>query len=212
MGDGPQNVQVNGVHISDVYNWADLGMDVCGEYPGPHLTTEDIDIQYGYTGTRSHGMVIDFTSGNYKNIKIENVESYLGEANGLTIYKETYINLQNILVLNVNAGTNLDQETVDSLTLPNLVPRACPVDIHENTVIDYIDGEDVDNIIFDSIGGFEICDQFGDKKKNNKMKYEYINIHPIELIVLTFVVIMISVIFYVLYRSINCIDKNVTNG
>ena len=46
---------------------------------------------YIYLGTRSHGMVIDFVSGDYKDIKIENVESWNGEANGLTIYKESYI-------------------------------------------------------------------------------------------------------------------------
>merc|ERR1711971_254055 len=114
MVNGAQDSVFENIYIHNVANWAALGSDVCGEYAGPHLTTEDIDIQFGYTGTRSHGMVIDFTSGDYKNIKIENIESWHGEANGLTIYKESYVNLQNISVYNVNAGSKLTQAVVDT--------------------------------------------------------------------------------------------------
>ena len=51
-----------------------------------------------------------------------------------------------------------------SLSLPNLIPRACAVDIHEETEINYIDGESEDNIVFESVVGFEVCDQFGNEK------------------------------------------------
>ena len=205
MVNGAQDSEFNNIYIHDIYNWADLGMDVCGEYVGPHLTTEDLDIQYGYTGTRSHGMVIDYTTGDYKNIKIENVESWHGEANGLTIYKEAYVNLQNILVRNLHAGTKLDQGFVDGMTLPNLVPRACPVDIHENTLVDFIDGEDVDNIVFDNVVGFDICDQFGGKGDNvDGGKKSWLNIGPVTIIVFAFVVVMIIIISFVLYESVGC--------
>eukprot|EP00483_Globobulimina_turgida_P005455 UN05465 len=90
MINGALDSMFNNIYIHDIYNWAGLGMDVCGQYLGPKLTTEDIDISYGYTATRAHGMVIDYTSGDYTNIHIENVESFRGEANGLTIYKESY--------------------------------------------------------------------------------------------------------------------------
>ena len=50
MINGAQDSQFNNIYIHDIYNWADLGMDICGPYNGPSLTTEDIDISYGYTG------------------------------------------------------------------------------------------------------------------------------------------------------------------
>ena len=50
MVNGAQDSTFNNIYVHDVYNWADLGLDVCGEYAGPHLTQEDIDISYGYTG------------------------------------------------------------------------------------------------------------------------------------------------------------------
>ena len=50
MVNGAQDSTFNNIYIHDVYNWADLGLDVCGPYVGPHLTQEDIDISYGYTG------------------------------------------------------------------------------------------------------------------------------------------------------------------
>jgi len=182
---------------------------------GPHLTTEDIEIQYGYTGTRSHGMVIDFTSGDYSNIRIENVESWHGEANGMTIYKESYVNLAQIVVRNVSAGTRLNQQIVDGLpALPNLVPRACPVDIHQDTVIDYLNGEAVDNIIFENVNGFENCDQFG---QTNEMRVgkgaASIEFNPIiSIICFLFSVSMTMISMYALYQSVCTHEKKDVNS
>eukprot|EP01083_Nonionella_stella_P034160 93526_1 len=189
MINGAQDSVFNDIRIRDIYNWADLGLDICGEYEGPHLTTEDIDIQYGYTGTRAHGMVIDFTTGDYKNIAIENVESFHGEANGLTIYKESYVNLQNIVVRNIRAGTQLDEEQVQTLRLPNLVPRACPIDIHSNTQINYIDGDAKENLAFSTVDGYEVCQMFADDEENNR---QYIT-----ALLLVFVILMSCCIWYV---------------
>eukprot|EP00485_Elphidium_margaritaceum_P018336 CAMPEP_0202729440 /NCGR_PEP_ID=MMETSP1385-20130828/186133_1 /ASSEMBLY_ACC=CAM_ASM_000861 /TAXON_ID=933848 /ORGANISM="Elphidium margaritaceum" /LENGTH=1043 /DNA_ID=CAMNT_0049395701 /DNA_START=32 /DNA_END=3164 /DNA_ORIENTATION=- len=268
MVNGAQDSVFNNIYIHEVYNWADLGLDVCGEYDGPHLTTEDIDIQYGYTGTRAHGMVIDWTTGQYKDIQIEDVESWHGEANGLTIYKESYIDLQSLLIRNINAGTRLDAAKVDTLTLPNLVPRACAVDIHDRTVINYgesyidlqsllirninagtrldaakvdtltlpnlvpracavdihdrtvinyVSGGEVDNIVFNNVVGFDTCDQFGPPMTNYMAKREYakkqvIDLQLTNIICLVVVCVMIVCIFYALYRSIMCIKHaNVMN-
>mmetsp|Transcript_61329 Transcript_61329/g.97647 ORF Transcript_61329/g.97647 Transcript_61329/m.97647 type:complete len:596 (+) Transcript_61329:1-1788(+) len=218
MVNGAKDSVFDSVYIHDVYNWADLGLTVCGAYPGPHLTTEDLDIQYGYTGTRAHGMVIDWTSGQYSNLRIENVESWHGEANGLTVYKQSFINLHNVVVRNVNAGTKLDDEMVNALTSPNLVPRACPVDIHQETQITYVDGDDVDNILFDNVNGFEVCDQFGQKQDeidasspwfslrgNGDGSRGSIQMTPITLLVLLVLLMMIAIIVYVLYRSVECL-------
>eukprot|EP01084_Bolivina_argentea_P173385 300297_1 len=160
MVNGAQHSRFRNIHISDVYNWADLGLMVCGPYEGPHLSTEDIDIAYGYTGTRATGMVCDFVTADYEDIVIQNVESWNGEANGWAIYKQSYINVSNVVVSNIHAGTKLTQERVDTLTLPNYVPRACAVDVHDETEIHFKDGRDVDNIRSDDVVGFDTCDQF----------------------------------------------------
>ena len=165
MVNGAQESSFNNLYIHDIYNWADLGMEVCGPYDLVHITFEDIDIQYGYTGTTAHGLVIDFTSGDYTNIKIENVQSYYGEANGMTIYKESYVNLGNIVVNNVNAGTQLTEQDIDALVLPNSPPKACAVDIHDDTDIHYIDGDAVDNLFFDGINGYSVCDPLNAAKQ-----------------------------------------------
>jgi len=174
--DGTQNINVDGVYVHDIKNWADLGSSTwCGPYPGPDVGNEDIDIQYGYTGTRSHGIVVDFASGTFSNIIVEDIESYNGEANGMTVYKECDLVLENVKVDNIHAGTQLDDEQVDALESPNLIPRACGVDIRPNTLVSFND--DVDGIINgDDIVGFETCfddEEDGDDvifAKKNKMK------------------------------------------
>ncbi len=113
---------------------AELGSKICGPYEQIHITFEDIDMQFGYTATRSHGMVIDYTTGTYSNINIKNIESYHGEANGLTIYKGSDINVENINVNNINAGTQLNKD-IKHIVLPNYIPRACGI-------IEYINAND----------------------------------------------------------------------
>jgi len=168
MINGAQDSNFDNIYIHDVYNWADLGMEVCGPYELIHITFEDMDIQYGYTGTKAHGLVIDYVTGDYT-IKIENIESFHGEANGMTIYKESFVNLGNIVVNNINAGTQLNEDDVQQIVLPNTVPRACAVDIHDDTEISYVHGESVDDLVFDGIHGFEICDQFQRKYDNENV-------------------------------------------
>ena len=128
-------------------------------------------------------------------IHIANVESYYGEANGLTIYEESYINLKNILINNINAGTQFENEDImnELVILPNLIPPACPVDIHDNTIINYIDGEVIDNIIFNDIYGFEICDQFNTNMVDDDNSDNIIN-ESIMVIVLSIMLIVISYI------------------
>eukprot|EP00486_Rosalina_sp_Unknown_P001205 CAMPEP_0201565262 /NCGR_PEP_ID=MMETSP0190_2-20130828/4248_1 /ASSEMBLY_ACC=CAM_ASM_000263 /TAXON_ID=37353 /ORGANISM="Rosalina sp." /LENGTH=712 /DNA_ID=CAMNT_0047982553 /DNA_START=729 /DNA_END=2869 /DNA_ORIENTATION=- len=169
--DGTQNINIDGVYIHDIYNWAELGNEEwCGPYSGPTVGNEDIDIQYGYTGTRSHGLVIDWAQGTLKNIQIENIESYHGEANGMTVYKECDITLENIQVDNIYAGTQLIDDDIDSLNLPNLTPRACGVDIRPNTIVNI--NEDIGIINGDNIVGFETCyDQDTIIDEENKKNY-----------------------------------------
>jgi len=162
--DGTQNMAVDNLFIHDIYNAADLGSQTwCGQYPGPDVGNEDIDIQYGYTGTRAHGLVLDYVSGSFSNVNVENVESYYGEANAVTIYKQCTLDLANIRVDAIHAGTKFaaDPLLLDALQLPNLVPRACGVDIRfaddgQDGIVLNVDA-DVGLITGDDITGPQTC-------------------------------------------------------
>eukprot|EP00485_Elphidium_margaritaceum_P007624 CAMPEP_0202695936 /NCGR_PEP_ID=MMETSP1385-20130828/9363_1 /ASSEMBLY_ACC=CAM_ASM_000861 /TAXON_ID=933848 /ORGANISM="Elphidium margaritaceum" /LENGTH=1002 /DNA_ID=CAMNT_0049352021 /DNA_START=118 /DNA_END=3126 /DNA_ORIENTATION=+ len=203
MVNGAQESLFEQLYIHDIYNWAELGMDVCGAYPGPSLTTEDIDISYGYTATRSHGMVVDYTTGAYRNIHIENVESWHGEANGLTIYKQSFIELENVMVENIFAGTKLDESEVAALSLPNLVPRACAVDVHDDTEVLYVD----DVLRHNNIIGFETC-QFNAQQEQQQMYTPVLSGHSPQLIHAVMVIVSSVVclaLLYCVYRLVSCL-------
>jgi len=161
--DGVQQLVASNIYIHDVVNWADLGsQEWCGAYTGLDVGGEDPEIQYGFSGTRSHGMVVDFAQGTLSNIQIANVESWNGEANGMTIYKGCELSVSNIVVDNIHAGTQLSALDVQQLALPNLVPRACGVDIRADTIVNVADadGDDADVVGImngDDISGFETC-------------------------------------------------------
>jgi len=178
--DGVQNLKINGLYIHDVQNMANLGANWCGTYEGPTVGGEDIDIQYGYTATRSHGMVIDYVQGTVRNVVIEGIESFRGEANGLTVYKGCGVILENVTADSIRAGTRMSSEEVDVLTLPNLIPRACGVDIRENTMVNTdVDGVGIVN--GHNIEGFDTCDAFNDVKDADSTISEQIliaKVHP----------------------------------
>ena len=160
--DGAQNVDINGIYIHDIVNWADLGANWCGLSDGPGVSNEDKDIQYGYTGTRAHGLVIDYVTGNIGNISIENVESWNGEAIGINVYKGCNVQMRDITVDNINAGTHLNEEQVNQLILPNLVPRACAFDVHNDTQVVFVnDGDFQSNVIQNNINGYDDCMDIG---------------------------------------------------
>merc|ERR1712130_742615 len=96
---GVQNLNVNGLHIHNIQNTADLGSDLCGEYEG-------------YTATRSQGMVINYVQGNVANVRIEDIESFRGEANGLVVYEGCDVVMDNVSVDAIRAGTALSEEEV----------------------------------------------------------------------------------------------------
>ena len=157
-------------------------------------------------------MTIDFTTGEYRNIRIHNVESLHGEANGLTVYKESYISLEHVLVRNVSAGSKLDGKKVDELIWPNLVPRACPVDIHQLTQISYGDEEAQaeENIVFEHVVGFEVCDQFGTENKEAWVGTVGVDDDPVNMlyvVALVFLSTTISIVMYALVLSSKCFGR-----
>ena len=141
---GVQNLNVDGLYIHNVQSAAALGADWCGQYEG-------------YTATRAQGMVIDYVEGNVANVRIEAIESFRGEANGLVVYEGCDVVMDNVAVDAIRAGTALSEEEVEGLQLPNLTPKACGLDIRNDTVVSF-DDDGVGIIRGDDINGFETCD------------------------------------------------------
>ena len=153
--DGVQNIQLQDIYIHDIINYADLGSDICGEYEVSTISKEDSDIQYGYTATRSHGIIVDYAKGIFDGITIENIESHYGSSWAMVVYKGCDIELRgDVVVNNIFAGSALDEDKVEMLKLPNFIPRACSVEVSEDANIFGIDYE----ISGDTVIGYELCD------------------------------------------------------
>jgi len=138
--DGVQHFTLENVYVHDVTNWGALGSDMCGEYD--QITFEsgvdvDADIQYGYTGTKVHGILTDYASGSMTDIRVENLESWYGSANAIAIYKGSDVHLfGEIDIANVVAGSQLSKPEVLQLTLPNATPFVCSILIGPNSEFD----------------------------------------------------------------------------
>lgn len=162
--DGTQNVRIDGLRIGDVVNWAALGAQWCGASHGPAVSNEDRDIQYGYTGTRATGMVADYATGTVQNVHINGVESLHGEAVGLNVYKHCDLQVlggaASLQIGAVRAGSNLSEQAVQKLALPNLRPHACALYVHDEASLDLLDAEALNA---SDIEGFAGCPD-GDKQ------------------------------------------------
>eukprot|EP00486_Rosalina_sp_Unknown_P015966 CAMPEP_0201593420 /NCGR_PEP_ID=MMETSP0190_2-20130828/191025_1 /ASSEMBLY_ACC=CAM_ASM_000263 /TAXON_ID=37353 /ORGANISM="Rosalina sp." /LENGTH=1007 /DNA_ID=CAMNT_0048052595 /DNA_START=113 /DNA_END=3138 /DNA_ORIENTATION=- len=211
--DGVQGLNIDGLYIHDIDNWSDLGnSDWCGLYEGIHAVDEDPDIQYGYPGSRAHGMIIDYVSGSFSNIRIEGINSHNGEAAGLIVYKECNVTLENIQVDDIHAGSVLTSEEVADMRLPNLVPRACGVDIKDDTVA--VINDDIGITTGNNIDGFETCyDDITDNDQENGMYFRHSknmisenNNNDMNLILIGAIFCMVLGL-YTIYRM-NCLRLN----
>eukprot|EP00484_Ammonia_sp_Unknown_P020063 CAMPEP_0197030868 /NCGR_PEP_ID=MMETSP1384-20130603/10007_1 /TAXON_ID=29189 /ORGANISM="Ammonia sp." /LENGTH=1847 /DNA_ID=CAMNT_0042460297 /DNA_START=328 /DNA_END=5871 /DNA_ORIENTATION=- len=157
--DGTQNINLNNIYVHDVQNWGALGIDICGEYHYPTVSHEDPQIQYGYTGNRAQGIIASYASGSMTDITIENIESYYGSAWGMVLYKGNEFGLSNINVKSVYAGTQLTAQQAQALTLPNIMPLACSVELRDEAVVTSLSGfDDFADVVGNDIIGHKLCD------------------------------------------------------
>ncbi len=83
------------------------------------------------------------------------MDSFHGEANGMTVYKACEVVLENVRVDQIRAGSHLTHAQVNGLSSPDLVPRACGVDIRPNTNV-WIN-QDMGIVKGNDISGFDTC-------------------------------------------------------
>ena len=138
--DGVQDFTLEGITIHNIVNWGDAGSDVCGEYEKITFETGvdvDKDIQYGYTGTKVHGILTDYASGTIRNVKIEHLKSYYGSAHGIAMYKGSDVTLSGNFDINqVIAGSKVTKAQAMAAILPNPAPYVCSIHIGPNSDMD----------------------------------------------------------------------------
>jgi len=119
----------------------------------------------------------------------------------MTVYKGCQIALSNIQVDSIHAGTQLSVEQVQTLNLPNLIPRACGVDIRPDTEVLIDDERGI--VTGPDITGFETCydqsDQIDDNR-NDVLTVSRVKLHAVKRLsfmdgiwILAFVVTALSV-------------------
>jgi len=135
--DGVQDFKIENVYIHNVVNWGELGTNICGEYESITFQTgvdNDKDIQYGYVGSKVHGILLDYASGDIKNVKIEHLKSYYGSTKAIAIYKGSVVNIDgNININQIIAGSKLTKPEASNLVLPNVTPFVCSIFIGPNS-------------------------------------------------------------------------------
>lgn len=142
--DGAQNLQIDGLQISDILSTTELGSMRCGEYDAPEIAGEEIYIQPGFNGHRAHGLTTVYTSGSIKNVQIDDVKSNYGNAYGLRVFDGCNIELNgDIQINNINAGIALEPNHIDmrfmEKSTTNPLPQACGLYLYS----------DQDNIQYD---------------------------------------------------------------
>ena len=88
--------------------------------------------------------------------------------------------------------------TMLTIWFTNLIPRACPVDIKEDTKVDYINGDSLgDNLIYDGINGYELCDDVMGTTKNDPD-----TVHVLTIIFGLILIILFVIMVYIIIRLI----------
>ena len=161
--DGADNLQINGLTVTDVVSTTNLGMMTCGEYDAPAIAGEEVYIQPGFNGHRAHGLTTVYTNGVLKDVMIDGVTSNYGNAYGLRVFDGCDIELQgDIQVNNINAGVIFEPNNIDmrfmEKSLTNPLPQACGVYLYsDQDNINY--DADMTNIQSTNVIGYRECSE-----------------------------------------------------
>eukprot|EP00485_Elphidium_margaritaceum_P009873 CAMPEP_0202685912 /NCGR_PEP_ID=MMETSP1385-20130828/1730_1 /ASSEMBLY_ACC=CAM_ASM_000861 /TAXON_ID=933848 /ORGANISM="Elphidium margaritaceum" /LENGTH=1663 /DNA_ID=CAMNT_0049340385 /DNA_START=133 /DNA_END=5121 /DNA_ORIENTATION=- len=161
--DGADNLQIDGLTISDVVSTSELGSMACGEYDAPAIAGEAVYIQPGYNGHRAHALTTVYTNGVLKNVNVDGVSSLYGNAYGIRVFDGCDIELQGeISVNNINAGTIYETNDIDMRflmkSLTNPLPQACGIYVYSDAEDLHFDAETT-NVVSDTVTGYRECSE-----------------------------------------------------
>jgi len=166
--DGADNLQIDGLTITDVLSTTNLGSMICGEYDAPAIAGEQVYIQPGFNGHRAHGLTTVYTNGVIKDLNIDGVSSNYGSAYGLRVFDGCDVELQgDISVNNINAGITFEPNNIDmrfmEKSLTNPLPQACGVYLYsDEDNINY--DADATNIVSTNVIGYRECSEVVDRE------------------------------------------------
>eukprot|EP01083_Nonionella_stella_P216978 779289_1 len=155
--DGVQNIALHSVSVHDIMNYGSVGSSICGQYETSTISKEDESIQYGgYTGNQARGIVVDYAMGVFEDIVVENVNSLYGSSWAIVIYKQSNIELKGLIQMNgIYAGSQMTDTQVQSLTLPNVTPKACSLEVSTDANVIWSDN----GIVRHTVIGYDVCNE-----------------------------------------------------
>ena len=127
--DGTDSVVFNGLEISNVHEYSELGSDVCGRYwdgnfngfTGGGNTLQNAPYLYGYTGNRAHGIFGDFAEYQFSgDVEISDLYCDTGLVRGIGMYRESELTFaadSTLTISGLSAGHVLYDEVTCSLSV-----------------------------------------------------------------------------------------------
>ena len=137
--DGVDNVEFNGLEITDIVETSALGSELCGVYwdglfqkfMGGGNTLQNSPYLYGYTGNRVHGIFSDWAQFTLKgDIVLGDFECTTGMIRGLGFYTSSEVTFDSestLKISNFNAGSSLYDINTKFLRHPYAQSKAKPI-------------------------------------------------------------------------------------
>ena len=152
--DNIDGIDIDNVNVYDIQNVGSLGSYVCGNYEGiggdGGHRNQNWPLLRGYTGTEAHGVTFTGSTGNIRDINVNNIVSARGDAFGIQFYPSNNIIIDgNINITDIHAGAFLKYNKLPKENMPNKVPRGCGID--KFTYFDTDQGYYKNEILFQDI-------------------------------------------------------------
>ena len=136
--DGVEDVSVSNLKIENLYEYAELGSELCGEYDHSHFT-QRLPFQTGYSGNMMQGISVDYANAIFKDVEILNLESATGMAVGINLWYGADVQFEDSVKMEgIYAGSSIEDKSKYSyFDRPNKAPESCfvrIVDLLDETV------------------------------------------------------------------------------
>ena len=130
--EGAKNVEIDNLEISNLYNYADLGSEVCDDTTN-HLPIKTPFVR-GYAGNNIDGIDISYAQvTSMSNVNIYNLHSQTGSVSGIRLnpgadvtFSES-IDINNLYAGSMNGKLSNDAFNYESSDFPNSAPEVCGI-------------------------------------------------------------------------------------
>ena len=138
--DGVEKVYIKNIEVYDLVDSTPVGKETCGSYSsfcgqcdlwGGHFR-QTIPMQIGFSGNMNQGININAAQTvTIEDAYVHDIESETGPAFGISIWPSCDVTLEgDIIIENLNAGTQIEEGTYGYEDLPNKAPEACGLRVY----------------------------------------------------------------------------------